>query len=616
MKGSAMTYLDPVRLHFSGRFQADPSTVNNDPTHFDNATFKPNYQQPGATNGWWNPDGSGSFRLVDCRVTRVCYGDGSWTDRATVEPVIGMRIADADTRVAGKLVDLDPEQQMVSQIWGLVVRLMNGSSDVFVGPYDVAAFTDLWPRAKGGGGRGDMSLGAYYQSVIGPVRWGETDFSRFLRELRGAASDGFLSIKFNVDGYSMNSASPNFTLGRIVGTIGPAHANEPRHFVIGRQLGGTDTHVNYMPCVVDPAARRITADFGNALPTTTPGGPLLDIGDLSLGWVDSNGGFHSFGAVAYRDAGWYESTAGVQSFEIPQQAIAPLASAPVALRNGSSIILQENLNGLYARADAFVYRLYPGDRADVQIYATQYGVLMDDAPISVFLDPSQLQGDQTTPPVVAIPTGAIGGFDPQTPIVAKNGLATLTLTSSDPGNPRVYIDGQVYGVRYLPQPVYEAVYETVYETLQQNAPGTFMNPSDFVSVLIWNEYTAPDPLTWFDDLQPIFTQYANLYPIMDKLIDLSDYEAVAGNAGILSFVFSLPVGDPNSMPVTRDLSPAKRQAIVKWLNTPGEDGKPLLGTAKPAAAALSLHTEVAVAPTRMNRIQAIKSGRIVEEEES
>jgi hypothetical protein len=604
-----MSYLDPVRLHFSGRFQADPSTVNNDPTHFDNTTFKPNYQQPGpgATNGWWNPDGSGSFRLVDCRVTRVCYGDGSWTDRATVEPVIGMRITDADTRVAGKLVDLDPEQQMVSQIWGLVVRLMNGSSDVFAGPYDVAAFTDLWLSAKGGGGRGDMSLAAYYQSVIGPVRWGETDFSRFLRELRGAARDGFLSIKFNVDGYSMNSTSPNFTLGRIVGTIGPAQANEPRHFVIGRQLGGTDTHVNYMPAVVDPAARRITADFGNALPTTKPGGPLLDIGDLSLGWVDGNGNFHAFGAVSYRDAGWYESTAGVQSFEIPQAAIVPLASAPVALRNGSSIILQENLNGLYARADTFVYRLNPGDTADVQIYATQYGVLQDSAPISVFLDPSQLQGDQTTPPVVAIPTGAIGGFDSQTPIVAKNGLATLTLTSSNPGNPRVYIDGQVYGVRYLPQAVNEA--------LQQNASGAFMNPSDFVSVLIWSEYTTPDPPTWFDDLQPIFTQYANLYPIMDKLIDLSDYEDVARNAGILSFVFSLPVGDPNSMPVTRDLSPAKRQAIVNWLNTPGEDGKPLLGTVKPAVAALSLHTEVAAAPLRMNRIQAIKSGRIVEEEE-
>jgi hypothetical protein len=599
-----MSYLDPVRLHFSGRFQADPSTVNNLPTNFDNATFNP-------ANGLWNPDGSGSFRLVDCHVTRVCYGDGTSTSDPLMDPAVGLRLADADRRVAGKLVDLDSEQQMVSQIWGLVVRLMNGAEDAFAGPYAVTAFTDLWPRAKGGGGKGDMSLAAYYQSVIAPVAWGDTSFSRFLRELRAKATDGILSIKFNVDGYSTNSSSPNFTLGRIVGTIGPAYASEPQHLVIGRQLGGTDAHVNYMPCVVDADARRITADFGNALSTTKPGGPMLDIGDLTFGWYDGNGNFHSFGSVAYRDAGWYESTAGVQSFAIPAAAIAPLASTSVVLRSGSVPVLQENLNGLYARADTFVYRLSPGDTAEVTIYATQYGVLQDNAPIMVFLDPSQLQGDQTNPPVVGLPATAIGGFDPNTPIIAKNGVATLTITASDPGNPRVYIDGQVYGVRYLPQAIYQAS--------QQVNSGAFVNSSDFVSVLIWNEYTAPDPLTWLDNLQPIFTQYGNLYPIMDKLLDLTDYDSVVANAGILSFVFSMPVGDPNSMPVTRDLSPAKRAAIIRWLNTPGEDGKPLKGTPKePAAAANFALTAEALppaAPPRMTRIQAIKSGRIVEGEE-
>jgi hypothetical protein len=608
-----MSYLDPVRLHFSGRFQADPSTVNNDPTHFNNATFQPNFQEPGPANGWWNPEGSGSFRLVDCHVTRVCYGDGTSTSDPLMDPAVGLRIADADRRVAGKLVDLDSQQQMVSQIWGLVVRLMNGAEDAFAGPYEVTAFTDLWPRAKGGGAKGDMSLAAYYQSVIGPVAWGDTNFSRFLRELRAKAADGILSIKFNVDGYAMDSSSPSFTLGRIVGTIGPAYANEPRHFVIGRQLGGTDAHVNYMPCVVDPDARRITADFGNALSTTKPGGPMLDIGDLSLGWYDGNGTFHSFGSVAYRNAGWYESTAGVQSFDIPAAAVAPLASTSVVLRSGSVAVLQENLNGLYARADTFVYRLSPGDTADVTIYATQYGVLQDNAPIVAFLDPSQLQGDQTNPPVVGLPTTAIGGFDPNTPIIAKNGIATLTITASDPKNPRGYIDGQVYGVRYLPQ--------AIQQPSQQANSGAFVNPSDFVSVLIWNEYMAPDPITWLDDLGPIFTQYGNLYPIMDKLIDLTNYDAVAANAGILSFVFSMPPGDPNSMPVTRDLSPAKRAAILKWLNSPGEDGKPLYGTPKepPAAAKFAMTAEAstpaAPQPVRMTRIQAIKSGRIVEGEE-
>jgi len=48
-----MSYLNPLRLHFAGRFQANPSTVNNDPQHFDNATFTANDQLPGPrqTNG-------------------------------------------------------------------------------------------------------------------------------------------------------------------------------------------------------------------------------------------------------------------------------------------------------------------------------------------------------------------------------------------------------------------------------------------------------------------------------------------------------------------------------------------------------------------------------------
>jgi hypothetical protein len=34
-------------------------------------------------NGWWNPTGSGAFRLIDCRVTDVWYEDGSFTDDPT-----------------------------------------------------------------------------------------------------------------------------------------------------------------------------------------------------------------------------------------------------------------------------------------------------------------------------------------------------------------------------------------------------------------------------------------------------------------------------------------------------------------------------------------------------
>lgn len=55
-----MSYLSPLRLHFAGTFQASPSTVNNDPTHFNNATFKPEYRlRPAAEPASWR---SGSSR--------------------------------------------------------------------------------------------------------------------------------------------------------------------------------------------------------------------------------------------------------------------------------------------------------------------------------------------------------------------------------------------------------------------------------------------------------------------------------------------------------------------------------------------------------------------------
>ena len=89
-------------------------------------------------------------------------------------------------------------------------------------------------------------------------------------------------------------------------------------------------------------------------------------------------------------------------------------------------------------------------------------------------------------------------------------------------------------------------------------------------------YIAPTEPTWYD-LQPIFQQYANLYPVMDRLVNLASYEDIAANARLLAFAFGLPPHDPNHMPVTRDLSQGKRAAILRWLARPGPDGKPRLG---------------------------------------
>src|SRR6202035_4002167 len=111
-------------------------------THFNNATFKPGVQQPGA-EGLWNPKGSGSWRLIGCTVTSAMFADGTIAASAADDPVIGLAIAEGGGPPA-KLVDLDPEQQMVSQIWGLQVTLgKSGASPACSGKFEVAAFSDI-----------------------------------------------------------------------------------------------------------------------------------------------------------------------------------------------------------------------------------------------------------------------------------------------------------------------------------------------------------------------------------------------------------------------------------------------------------------------------------------
>jgi hypothetical protein len=55
-RNDPMSYLDPPRLHFRGRFFADPSTINNSITNYD-TTVVYNNRPPSASNPtsvFWN----------------------------------------------------------------------------------------------------------------------------------------------------------------------------------------------------------------------------------------------------------------------------------------------------------------------------------------------------------------------------------------------------------------------------------------------------------------------------------------------------------------------------------------------------------------------------------
>jgi hypothetical protein len=577
-----MSYLNSLRLHFVGKFQAAPSTVNNDPLHYNNQTFQPSFQQPSSgkqANGWWNPGGDAAWRLIGCRVASAYINNEPAT---ASDPIHSYVIADSDRTVSAKLVDLDPEQQTVSEVWGMQVRICDrNGTNLMRGFYKTAAFIDIWNRAPGGG---DLIAGAAYTSVIQNLEWGPVESSEFLSQLRDAsAKSGKLSIKFNVDGYNMKPDSPDFTLGRIVGTIGPCSPGEPDHLILGRHFMAIDTgggffvpqgKINFCSAVVNSADGKIYVDLGNALPTSTSGGAISALGTLSLGYVTSTTTIIQ--SIPYLDANWYETTAGVAVVpadrKLTEAEIANVSANPLALvLTDSNAAVQGGINepndGLYARADQFVFRANPGDTVDVKVYATLYGRPYAGARIINIADLSQLQ-QPPVDPAVGTPAGAIDF--PARLIADQNGIAKLSIKVSDPGNPRQFIDGQVFGIR----PVLE-------ETLQYGTNDVY-NPWDFISLLVFSGFVSDEPPTWYGSLQPIFQQYANLYPVMQKFLNLADYESVCADAKLLLLAFGLPLEDPNSMPVTRDLSAAKRAAILSWLKSPGPDGKPLKGTARPA----------------------------------
>lgn len=155
-----MSYLQYPRLAFSGLFQSDVSTVNNDPRHFDNATFEerfqdPRYQPPvqedagGAkisiNNGWWNPWGTGIFGLKNCVVQSALGPDGQECLSSGEDAAIGLFVGNADDQPSGKMVDLDPDWQLASCIYGQVITLRAANGQVLMrGQYAPNPFRDLW----------------------------------------------------------------------------------------------------------------------------------------------------------------------------------------------------------------------------------------------------------------------------------------------------------------------------------------------------------------------------------------------------------------------------------------------------------------------------------------
>jgi hypothetical protein len=625
-----MSYLHAPRLVFTGDFLSDVSTVNNDTAHYNNTTFQPNFQQPGqgATNGWWNPEGGAVFDFQNCSVKQIFLPDGTTQTSHSGDLIIGQAVVGAEGRPTGKMVDLDPDAQMFSALWCVQLRICTANGDLlFKGDINTTSFRDIQMRQLDGGKSNGQPLGATWTSVITDVEWGKAaEQSAFLKTLRATTQNNTLAINMNPFGYYYNHNDGRFSLGRIIGSIGPYFESEPLTFAAARRLYG----INYTPSIrgtyfsvsnflAEPGAKRLSVDFGASFPVADSIGTVNYKQDLRLAvskvpqtgvasrqtptFYISPNDFIEIGALDYQsDPNWLNQTGGIVSFNnLPDATVSALNNNQLILITPSTtqpgqyaIIAREAIDGLVARADNFIQRLDYGQSADIDFYTYQWGKLLPNTGISVTLDPptpdtpvgpknpiSELYGNNY--PAEGLSFNGQISTNPQ-------GKAQMPLTGNAIYSPRVYIDGQIYYITYQTATVDQAF----------GTESLVVHLRDY-----FEEIAYP---VW-DDISEMMIQYSNLYPIMSKyVVNLADPLALAEKKNILIFAFSRGMNDTMHMPVTRDLSDTKRQTILNWLNNPQTGEKGVLKTqAREAKAANPVAPGTALTDKQARYREAVKA---------
>jgi hypothetical protein len=539
-----MSYLDASRVHFSGSFFANPSTINND---LGNYTLKPPLDVS------WNPEGAALFRFLDCRVSSVVGADGTPLAAGAGDPIAQATVSTtlSPPQLVAKIVDLDPDQQSITQLYGVVVTVaLPGGRGSVVGKMAVAELRDLWFK-RVPSARNDGAASGVWQSVLTDLRWSGLDHSAFLRELHAASPDR-LSIKFNTDAYDGDIQRPTFNEGRLAGTIGPYFAGEPAQFVMGRRLVPAPSQ-SCWPALfqISRGGDRLTIDLGNSMPLAKIGGEVDGPSTLNAVILSPQGPMPLPPTIDASKAA-YAVNAGVCEIPLTPDQASQLEANPLGLvaQGQTSLLLNEPADGRYVNVEPFSLRLNPGESGRVTLHASAFGKPLDCLKVPLVFDDQPSIPDANTPP---------GAVDfPKTVTTDPNGQVSIAIAATSPRplpSRRSFIDSQVYFLG------------GTWESWGQISAGS----QAAISVLVFNDPPPEDNPTWAD-VQLVLNQYAVIYPAMKQWVDLSDYQAVSAAADQILGAITLPIQNPAHMSVTRDLSSSQRAMIQTWIKNGCPEG--------------------------------------------
>ena len=544
-----MSYLNLPRINFSGRFFTNVSTINNQLSNY----------PPGATiDPGWNPDGTAMFFFDSCVVNGVqSPGDDG--------KLLGAPVTTPKHPVNGKLVDIDPDFQLLSQVIGVQVNVATDSGAGFTGLLEPCNFQDIWaPQPTGQGIAGFSQGSALYISTLNSVKWTYAESVEVLRLLRDATADSQkLAIRFVVNSFFFDPGKPNSGFGQMIGSIGPYAQYDPPQFGRRRLMPpaaakmrptpGHDVSVQLQAGFfnLDKQTSRLSLDLSNSVPLASFGGPPSAIGQMRAVVLHPDGSADPITPSFSFTPDSYKALGGIVDLSPTAQQCQDLSGmqAGVQLQQQAdgpwSLVLSEHVSGKYVNIAPFTVRVVGGESFKYELSAFQWGEPLAGETLDLTAElpasgqPASLAVNGGTGSAVTGPDGrAVFQVDTPTQLVIPS--------------ERKELDSLAYGVS---------------GSWTQFNGGVFPVPLPPAALLVWQPYAdagIPNP-TWEAQVQPVFDEYARIYPGMKQILDLSQLSDVLANLDIILQAISLPFDAPHRMPVTRDLSPQKIEVIQTWL---------------------------------------------------
>lgn len=645
-----MSYLDLPRLHFSGLFYTGPSTINNILQNYTpTVTLETNNEF--APRALWNPNGVAQWWLEECKVLSAVGPTGAAVNTSAQDIVVGAAVESPSPSTPmsdgkdgfydiAKMVDLDPDQQGRSALYGvrISVTLPNGAG--FKGLLTVTELRQLNARIPAGGG--SWAAVGNWMGNLNDVEWtGDISGSPILTALKAAATQG-LAVKLTADLHQNNpqnvfTAGDLFCYGRVLGSIGPVLSGDLAQVVPGRYVasfsGPTgDAPAPALDAAAAPASQGIVQGRERAIAkaaaigakraaaaakvaaddavtadvTSEPWNPAfavirqsgsqnllsIDIGGSILlevtgtqddpkatGKFEVNTGitlglfnlatqqFTAFasGALSFLSPDQYEPlvssnktcqlvrNSGVFTIPLTSAEATTSQSNPLAIQVNGVTVAQEYNSGLWMDVSVSSERLEcgSGQTAPAQIMVRKFGApqTSEAPPVTTTVQLVQWTKNGVWKNALVASTDVgitIGKTD-------SNGLANITTNMLVPN----------ISVPVIRQPLGSQIY---YISLSDPDGNIIGDGSATLSILLWEAFQAPANPGW-NDIGPIFSAYARLYPGMKARLDLSNEQTVVGAAPAFLGHMSAPFIDPAYMPVTRDLSPSKMAMIVAYLKT-------------------------------------------------